>query len=133
MEESKDQKTTSKIMTKISPTEIPLVKNEQLSLKSVSEQSNDSPRQKQEGSSHPTVKDPSLSVSQSSDVEMTDEQNLQSSALSEEKLLDEAMKEEAELVEGKIEDLLQLMPGKITKAKLDEHMDNIHKSQKLME
>ena len=25
------------------------------------------------------------------------------------------------------------MPGKITKAKLDEHMDNIHKSQKLME
>lgn len=43
------------------------------------------------------------------------------------------MKEEAALVEGKIEDLLQLMPGKITKAKLDENMDNINMSQKLME
>jgi hypothetical protein len=37
---------------------------------------------------------------------MTDEQNLQSSALSEDKPLDEAMKEDADLVEGKIEDLL---------------------------
>lgn len=94
-------------------------------MQSISEQSFDSPSaQKQES------KD--LSVSQSSDVEMTDEQNLQGSQLSEDKSRDEAMKE-ADLVQSKVEELLQLVPGKITKAKLDEHMDSIHKSQKLME
>lgn len=67
-------------------------------------------------------------MSHSSDIEMTDEQNLQGSQLSEDKPVDEAMKEGADLVQSKVEELLQLVPGKITKAKLEEHMDNIQKS-----
>lgn len=133
MEETKDPKSAPKIMTNVLPTEIPLVKDVTQSVKSVSEQSLDSPNTQKQESSHFTGKEPSLSVSQSSDVEMTDEHNLQSSSLSEDKPLDEAMKEEADLVENKIENLIQLMPGKITKQKLDEQMDSIQKSQKLME
>lgn len=52
MEETKDQKASSKIMTKISPTEIPVVKNEHQSVKSVSEKSLDSPNTQKQESSH---------------------------------------------------------------------------------
>lgn len=79
----------------------------------------------------PLNKEPSLSVSQSSDIEMTDEQNMQSS-VSEEKPLDEAMKEEADLIEGKLEDLVAMMPGKLQKVKTDGEQPD-YKNQKLLE
>jgi len=43
MEETKDPKSAPKIMTNVLPTEIPLVKDVTQSVKSVSEQSLDSP------------------------------------------------------------------------------------------
>lgn len=69
-------------------------------------------------------------MSQSSDIEMTDEQN-NHSQIFEDKPLDEAMKDD-EMVEERMHDFVAMMPGKLTKSKMDE-ADLFGKNQKLIE
>lgn len=99
-EETKDQKKSVQPLTKILPTEIPRVESQQQSVNSISEYSDSASLQKLEASK---PNEQSLSISQNSDIEMTDEQNLQSiSQTSEDKPLDEAMQEEVDIIENKM-------------------------------
>lgn len=102
VEETKDNpaKETKHPSTKLEPSEAPLISNELQSIPSESsENKQDTPAE--------VSKEPSLS--QNSDIEMTEEQNVQSQ-LSE--VLDEAMKDVED--ELKMQEIAQV-PGKLTK------------------